>query len=533
MGAEPPARQLLHSRERVCSVLPVPNPKRETHELKTDQPAGHKRDYQPSTRASPKRRVGSAARTPESRASIATWPGLTGTWLGVNNSFYLHINQAGPHLELLVAFIESGSSSQAATYPHDTLRSQTRLVRMGGDRIDDEARIFQLYVEPEDGPVDDSSRACGTLQLARQPTDSSSWRIELDLELAALSGHYDPAKLAKLAAITKQIATPLTTQASLFERHIGDPKISCELRTHMWFPITHAQLSRLPSHVFGARIQLNSTNYSRGGSKAFGYIDLLRAYFVVVADQSLSKTVADTRCLNIAKGLDALVAQIYSDAKLPTPSAGGIDDFYLPYWRVATLTTLANETLKVRGDAVAESLREHTDYIMDRVESFFDFPSFAKLLGIGPPQVAHYYEIVIEVIDLDKADIGKVQKYLAKKLKRLKDSILGKIGRKIGRLLPVGGIVGAAKITKLEPPWVNPDPDRVPEWEGEYIIAVGGVKLARGAGGGARRSRAAAPRPRLAGAPGSPTDSTVRPCSSSAAPRSAAAAAARGRARAI
>ena len=426
----------------------------------------------------------SSARMPEKRGSIATWPRLTGTYRDNSNGFYIHINQAGPHLELMVAFMESGTSPTQHPYPDDSWRTKTRVVRMGAQRIDEPLRIFELYIEPEGGPVDDDTRRCGTLQLLDHPTDQDRYRLQIALALDDVKGQYDSTKLSKLSAISKAYADRVSTRPTLFEHHIGDARISWSLRTQLWFPITPAQIKRLPSHAYGSRVKRDGVNYGRG-SKAFGYIDLIRAYFTVVDDDELSEGTADARCKNIAEALDLLVGRMYSDAKVPTATAGGIDDYYLPYWRSAILTFLHEEQLVAKGDQKPKSLLEHTQFIIEQTESFVKFDNFATLLAVGPASETHYYEVVIEVINFDGGVFGQVMNFLARKFRKLKKSVVGKIVKKLMYAFPGGGVVGAVKITKLEPPNINPDPQRTPEWEAEYLLTLGGLKSGAGYGGGA------------------------------------------------
>jgi hypothetical protein len=451
--------------------------KRTSHEQKPDQAADFRGSYEPSSRTQPKARVGSADRSPLIPTDMQEAVKLTGQWRHDGHRYHLFINHAGPHIEILIALVENGISGGADDFPRDLVRWATRVARLGGDVDPNDRTRYHLYLKKDKAPID-SELACGTLQHTH-----AGKRVTLDLDFSRLSG--SSKMLPKLESIGSSVAVRYGQTPNLFENHIGHPSISYDVRSALWFPLTTKQAARLPGFIFGARIQASADNYLRtGGSlQSFGYVDMIHAYFVTAQDSEITTTQRNQRLANAADALDALVLRAYHDALGLSAEQGGIDEFQVDFWRLATLESLDEDSITVAGHTKPRTLLEHTKHILDTPHAGVSMRHFVELLHLPRRVDGHYYALNLDLIDVDgsAADL--------KKLEELFRTVAEKLGKKVAqrlkRRIPAGALLGLATIRKQDDPAVNPLADNEPaEWEATYAIELAGLEISGSAGAG-------------------------------------------------
>jgi hypothetical protein len=451
--------------------------KRTSYEQKPDQAENFRGSYEPSSRTQPKARVGSSDRSPVYPIDMQEAVKLTGQWRHDGHRYHLFINHAGPHIEALIALVENGISGSAKDDPRDEVRAATRVARLGGDADANDRSVYHLYLKNPKHPLS-TDLACGSLQYTH-----AGKRITLSLDLSGISG--DSKLLPKLATIASSVAVRYGQTPNLFENHVGQPSISYDIRSALWFPLTTKQASRLPGFIFSACIQANPVNYLRneGTLQAFGYVDMLHAYFVTAQDTEITHTQRTQRLANAANALDAILLQVYHDALGSPAEQGGIDEFQIDFWRLATLESLHDNSTTVAGHTKPRTLLEHTQHILDTPYDGVSMRNFVERLHLRRRSGGHYYSLNMEILDVDgmTGDLGKLEKVLRKVAKKAAKELAKKLTRRI----PVGALLGIATIRKQDDPADNPMADKLPaEWEAQYAVELIGLKISGTVGTG-------------------------------------------------
>lgn len=436
-----------------------------------------KAEYGPnkSTRECPAIRVGNADRDYLIRTDMREPNRLTGQWRHRGQLYHLFINHAGPHIQALIALVENGASGKDADVPRDKVRLEQRVVRLGGNADASDRSVYHLYLHDPSDPLD-QTLACGQLKYA-----GGEW-IELAFDLSGVPSSAARAKLAKLGSTR---AKRFGESANLLTEQVGQSYQSEDVRSHLWFPLTPRQVSRLPGFILGARIEANAENYllRDNANEVFGYVDLIYAFYRTAADDQLSHAVRRQRLDNVAVALDRAVWQAYQDALTCPAADGGIDNFHRDYWREAALESLASSDVVVKGQAQPKSLLTHTQDILDASHDT-SLANFEKLLHLQHRIGGHYYAAELDVINVDLS-ADDASKKLEKLLKKATKKVADKLAEKLRRRIQAGSLLGLLMIKKQDDPAVNPKANQVsPEWMGYYGIELAGVKLSGSVGSG-------------------------------------------------
>lgn len=441
-----------------------PNPKRNRHEQKPDQQAGFKGGHVPSSRAHPKARVGNAEREVWPRVDMREKPRLTGQWRDLEGRFHLFINQAGTHLELLLALVPNGPIRKPGTLP-DSDRIMRNVLRLGGDIDLNERWIYHLYAERPQGSPDAKDLVCGKLYLlGKQLQLEFTASAAVVAEIAGTSWR----AIERLNSLSGSKVMQFGDVANFFERHLCADWMPVETRTQLWFPPTPQQLTKVGDTIFDARVSLNSENYrlnDKANLAPFGYIDLIIAYFANQSDEEIAAPQRAVRRENIGLALDKVVWTAHANALQLPPEQGGIDEYQDPMWTVKTLEALEKKHVVVVGEK-SRSLLQITQVVLQGLAADTPLPSFARLLHLQRTENGDTYNIglELEVIEWGDSDAQR-------KAEKLLEKLPGKAIRRMRRWIPRGGLIGKARIDKLGPFGFS----------AEYAVALSGFKLSRGA----------------------------------------------------
>jgi outer membrane protein OmpA-like peptidoglycan-associated protein len=440
------------------------NPKRNRHEQKPDQQAGFKGGHVPSSRAHPKTRVGNAEREVWPRADTREEKRLTGQWRDPNGRFHLFINQAGAHIELLLALVPNGAISKKGSLP-DSDRLRRHILRLGGDVDASDRRIYHLYVERPGGPIDAKDLVCGKLVNLEKDL-----RLELEASDAIVNEiKASAAAIERLNSLTGSEVRRFGSAPNFFDRHLIQPKMPVETRTSLWFPPTPQQLKKVGGTLFDARVWLDSESYLSNVTNRveFGYVDLISAYFDNQANDDINDQQRAQRRTNIGTALDELVKIGHGNALQLPPEQGGIDEHQDPIWTVKTLEALARKQVIVVGEK-SRSLLELTRVVLQGLAGMA-MPHFAKFLHLRRTEGGDTYNIALELELIDSGD-PTAQRKAEKRLDKLTKQTV----RRIKRLIPQGGLVGMARIDK-------PDPSG---FSAQYVVWLSGLNISLGTAAG-------------------------------------------------
>ncbi|NVB37674.1 hypothetical protein G6O69_07505 [Pseudenhygromyxa sp. WMMC2535] len=413
------------------------------------------RDYQPSSPREPVMRVGNGEREPLIHTDMREPFVLTGQWREANDRYHLFINQAGEHLELLLALVDSNTSAMmpvdeahlrgdAATLPDARRLIHCRL-RMYAD-IDASLRThYHLFARVPGSTIAERGPACGWL---RRNADGSAAELELELDDLDL----DPRLRELLQPLMLSKARRLSTRPNLFENYLDKPWIPEALRTMAWFPTTPEQHQALPKFILAARVRAHRSTYEKGDwedSESFAYTTLVEEYFNIgdaAYYEALGEEPPGARQLaqrreNIASTLNDLVGIAYANALQAPPSKGGIDHSQRHEFAAATIATL--EEHQVMFDTTWRSYLTHTHHILD--QSSKDSRSvrhFIETLGLdwklhgGRRYDAKLVYMSLEELTDDAEGIKDFKKYFAKQTRRA----VKKNGTKLKRRFPLSPI---------------------------------------------------------------------------------------------
>ena len=463
--------------------MPTPPAGRCEHECKPDQAPGFMDgSYEPSSRVDPKRRVGNGDRTPWPRFDATQAVQLTGQWRNPDGLFHLFINQAGKHIELLLALVENGWTGTPKSGAADRERLNHRVFRLGGDL--DDADTYKLYVHRPGIPIDNKDIGCGHLRWKR---GGKHLVLELDLAFTPAPNSEVPPNEAhtatlrdKWSALVGQSCDRIGQEPNLFENYLARPWIPPEVRTACWFPFTTQQEAALPRFLLDARISLDSENFLEKGRGArphklreFRYAELVEKYFQIRGKySSLDKLgpIEPGRKVNITTALNELVMIARGDAFTTPATNGGIDSFQEQFWRLASLRALQVHNLALKPGE-NRSLMTHTQAILDGAPVGGHVDNFGKVLGLYATSGPQAYKGTLDFVGVDGSDQSKdaLKKVLARLTKQA-----GRIVTKLTKYLPLARIAGTLRVEKDSPG----------AFEGLYGFFAGGVQLSRSLGAG-------------------------------------------------
>jgi hypothetical protein len=440
---------------------------RKSHEGKPDQAAGFKGSHVPSSRADPKWRVGNADRDPEPRVDTLEAVEITGQWRHTGEKYHLFINQAGAHIEMLLALVESGNQGHGSDKPRDKLRSETRLFRFGGDVNPNEREHYDLYAHHPDLPVEAKDHQCGSMHYTH-----NGKRLILNIDLSRLP---DTKFADKFEHLSGSMAVRFGRAANLLDNHLNKTWVPPEVRSAHWFPLTPTQEQEIPGFLFDARISLDSENYrqhQKSNQRKFGYVELVERYFEFMGKVGpLTPLTQDAKqqMSNIASALDGLVFKAWNTSLQAPAWKGGVDIFQADYWRDVTLDALARRHLEI-DPTFPRSLLTHTQAIIDRFHQGVSMDNFHTHLHLEKHYGGHNYTATIELLDVDgtKDDVDKLTKLLEKVAK----ANAGKVAEKITKYMKFGMLAGVLTVDKPEPG----------AFHAQYVIALGGLKISKSIG---------------------------------------------------
>lgn len=375
---------------------------RTSHEAKPEIPRG---GYSASTPIHPKCRVGDDGRSPEARVDLRVTPNLTGQWRDTKDRYHLLINQAGEHIEFILALVESNSTTPWSKNDDDAFRYQNRVFRYGGDRIDAQTNEYALYITQ--AVLDDKSLPCGSLRAIAHG-GSAQIQLELDYSGIAAPDVEGEMKLARLAPVMSSTAKQIGDAPNLLDNYIGYPLgwVLPGVRTDQWFPLTPTQRERLKEWIFEAEVRVDPDSYLmlESGGKMFDLRTLLQRYCAVLGERSkwfdVTKKLHRQHLENIGVAVDALVRVAADMARTAPSSKGGIDHHQLEWWRVATLEALNEERVDV-DPIVQRTCLTHLQAMVDQVGSERDSENLRRWLGLQ--RVGGYkYELKVGIFGLGK-----------------------------------------------------------------------------------------------------------------------------------
>ncbi|NVB37672.1 hypothetical protein G6O69_07495 [Pseudenhygromyxa sp. WMMC2535] len=363
-------------------------PYRARHEQQPNLDRRNGLQYQQSTPREPSMRVGNAEREPLARVDQRQPVVLTGQWREHGQRYHVFINQAGPHLELMLTVVENGHVAEPKANESarggvwslpDGRRLNQRCLRMAG-RIDpSDERHYHLSLRVGGDPIDKLDRPCGWLRRS-----ASGTAIEIGLELAELRA-LNSELATRLQPMVKAKSKRLDTRPNVFENYLNQPWIPESMRTLRWFPLTPKQIEALPKFIFDARIPAHRETYEAGrwdDGETFDYRSLVEAYFNLEDRDDLNAGQVKQRRKNISATLNDLVGRARSSALTTPADKGGIDSFQLDlFFAQVTLSALDVPTLEI-VDGFPHSLLTHTHHILNESGTTRDTDHFSDDLGL-------------------------------------------------------------------------------------------------------------------------------------------------------
>ncbi len=446
-----------------------PEQNRKSHEAKGEQAAGFKGSYESSSVDHPKFRAGNKDREPWPRMDERESVLITGKYRHVDDLYYLFINHAGPHIEMLLALVGNGPKAGSGT--PDLKRIEERLLRFGGDLHPDRDDMYNLYFHRSKTAIDDKRFGCGSLRFR---SSGSRRIIELDLDVEALVAPGADAKLRKqIKRIARSAAKRYDAAPNFFEQHLVHDWVLPEVRTLHWFPLTPTQISRLDEHIFDARIELNPANYQfQDGGKKFGYVDLLPHFFDPTGlEPPEGNQQRRWRQANIATALAKLVWISHNNAIQLPVERGGIDQHQQEAWRQGTIAALEGKKIEL-VPGTPRTLLTLTQDVLDGAPAAADLGHFEEMLYLQPVAEPYEYSATMEIIDLDGVadDVKKMSKLLKKAVKAAKGA-----AKRLKKAAIFGSFGGLLTIKK----------EGLGAFEANYVIVLAGPKFSKSAGSGA------------------------------------------------
>ncbi|GEM_PF-4059202 len=447
------------------------------HEQKPEQDEGFRGTYSPSSPLDPKRRVGNSERAPTLRTNLDLENPLTGQWRSHAGLYHLLINQAGRHIEILLAVVaaglvpESQRTKKSSMVILDKVRTRTRVFRFGGDLVNDETGEYDLYWESDEWPRDKNDDPAGRLDV-EGGTRGLGRTLLLDLDLRST---VDPAVRTLLEPLVQSSAVRIGMGPSMFENYLNHPWVQEAVRTAHWFPTTPQQDHHLSTLLLREKVTLDPDSYLYGPGVSFGYQELLLDFFALREEHSLLSPLSRRewqRLRNMVTGLDKIVlgaAQKSWDAKVED---GGIDNLQIEGFRLASLGKLESTKLRMGGH-MASLLRLTKDML--EAQAGGETGNFSRYLGLEDSKDSKVYHGTLEVFDVAGAvdDGRELRKILKKASKKV-----GKRAQKALRHLPLGGIAGTLVVeTKADPAFTA-----------TYALIAGGLKPSYSLGTGANVS---------------------------------------------
>jgi len=333
----------LHVYACTLPLVPVNETPRTGHEV---VPENHSqtpfRSHPRSTPQRPACRVSNAGRKqvdPDKalQEELRKIPYLTGRYVEAHGRYNLFINQAGKHIECLLALIVTGLSPKVGKFNDE--RIEKAVARFSGD-WDDASDSFDLYAgfDPDD-------------RLGVLGTEDDKGK-ELRLVF------FEDAAPPVLSPIVNTTASKTDDQPALFERYLAPDIVPSVFRTYHWFALTPQQVKFLESDFVADLRDDFNTNL---GQKHLGIEGLVAHYF-----EQNRKAIPFVRSLinkTNAEAIDAFFLKLKSYAFSRSPQDGGLHESHFDTLVMVTRFKLSLLSMRPAPDALEDTL----DRLIERI----------------------------------------------------------------------------------------------------------------------------------------------------------------------
>jgi outer membrane protein OmpA-like peptidoglycan-associated protein len=304
-------------------------------------------------------------------------PYLTGRFVESNGLYNLLINQAGRHIECLLALIVTGRKPKVDEERDERIRES--VVRFGGN-YDPEQDQFELYAsfDPED-----------RVGILGTEGDGDDLLRLVFFEDVAPSG---------IGHVVNTTARRLDDRSVLFERYLGLSIVPSVFRTYHWFALTPQQRKLLDSELV---FEFRDTFQTNLGARKTGIEGLVEHYFD--ADRQASSFARSMINKTNAEAIDAFFLKLQGAVFGPTPQEGGLHIAHLDSLVFAVRFKLGGRKMRSAPKAPEEPLVD----LVSRIAN--DNPTMQakalRVFGFDPRKPKNVFEAEFA---LDGADVDVV-----------------------------------------------------------------------------------------------------------------------------
>jgi hypothetical protein len=323
------------------------------------------RDPPKSCAAAPHLRVGNECRDVVHYPDLTVTPNLTGRWVDTKGRFNLFVNQAGPHLECLLALVVNGNRPKVEEKKdgdHIDERGKELCFRLLADRLDEKNYLLAWRDDHE------VEHGLGLLEV-----DASSDELGFKLD----DGQKEDIQRLQGAKMSR-----LDDRPSLFERYVGAKSVSPSIRSAYWFPLTPQQEAFLPRHIIRFRGKMKTAS----GTVQATLEQMIRAWINLERDHE--GLVLDGHRQTKAEEIDQFVLDAVNAAQTTPVEDGGIHEFQQPSHGNFAVTALAAETMVFLGER--RSLYEMLTIILERIPRLDRIRHIPKYLHIDGRSTKEY-----------------------------------------------------------------------------------------------------------------------------------------------
>lgn len=374
-----------------------------------------------SCAAAPHLRVGNECRDVVVYPDLTVRPNLTGRWLDKQGRFNFFVNQAGPHLECLLALVGNGNRPKVEEKRdgnHIDERPKTMCFRLLADRIPELATSYILAARDDSGV----EHKIGILEIRE-----GGQLLALNLD----GGHIDAIARLDGASMSRVHAEP-----SLFERYLAVPSVPPSVRTAYWFPLTPQQEAFLSRHI----IRFQGRHKTKSGIVPASLEDMLRAW--INLEKEHEGLVLDGHRQTKAEEIDHLIFEVFNTAQTTPVEDGGIHECQQSIHQSFALEALMKATMRFLGER--RSLYEMLLILLERIPRADRMRSIPRYLGIDTHNPSEY----VAELTLRTTTVG------------------------FKKVFQGGHVQGTLEVFRVTPPG----------WKAEYTLdgATYGVKLTQG-----------------------------------------------------
>jgi outer membrane protein OmpA-like peptidoglycan-associated protein len=374
-----------------------------------------------SCAAAPHLRVGNECRDAVTYPDLTVRPNLTGRWIDKQGRFNFFVNQAGPHLECLLALVGNGNRPKVEEKRdgnHIDERPKSLCFRLLADRIPELATAYILAARDDD----DIEHKIGILEIR-----DGGQILALNLD----GGRIDAIARLDGATMSRAHAEP-----SFFERYLGVASVAPSVRTAYWFPLTPQQEAFLSRHI----IRFRGTHKTKSGIVPASLEEMIRAW--INLEREHDGLVLDGHRQTKAEEIDHFILEVFNAAQTTPVEDGGIHECQQLIHQRFALEALMKATMRFLGEP--RSLYEMLLIILERIPRPDRMRAIPKFLGI---------------------DTHNPSEYVA-------EMTLQTTGVSFKKVLQGGRVQGTLELFRVTPPG----------WKAEYTVdgAAYGVKFTQG-----------------------------------------------------